>query len=244
MELMCTTLSTVAVVVIALAIRVSHASPGITIGLLQFDSNPGLIEESLPQHIMPDGKEFPPIGLGSFDDKQKNEIQKVNFWLNGIEAGYRLLDTGYEYENEKQLGVAIRTLVGDKKIKREDLIITTKVWSTFHTPDRAVDSLRYELRELGVEYSDLVLVHQPMSAEPPPVKDHTWPRVYFSTYDNGTIKPLYWEKDVGYLQAWRGLEAAYSLGLARYIGLSNFNQHQIEKILAVANIKPAVLQVS
>ena len=192
---------------------------------------------------MPCGLEVPPLGLGSYDDLKKNEQQKVNMWLHGIEAGYRLLDTAYEYENEKHLGLAVHQLLEDKKVTRNQLFITTKVWNTFHSKDRVVDNLRYELRDMGLEYSDLALLHFPVSVQPS-VDDHVRPRTYYTAFDNGTIKPLYWEKDVGYLKAWRGMEAAHSLGLARHIGLANFNQHQVEKVLAMANIKPVVLQVS
>jgi len=67
--------------------------------------------DSLPTHHMPCGLEVPPIGLGSYDDRKKSEQQKLIMWLNGIESGYRLLDTAYEYENEKHLGLAVKQLI-------------------------------------------------------------------------------------------------------------------------------------
>ena len=55
---------------------------------------------------------------------------------------------------------------------------------------------------------------------------------------------MYWEKDRGYLEAYRGLEAAFLLGLIGHIGLSNVNTHQIKKILDIAFIRPVILEVN
>jgi diketogulonate reductase-like aldo/keto reductase len=198
------------------------------------------ITETLPKHIMPCGLEVAPIGLGSYDDRKKNEFQKITQFLNGIEQGYRLIDTAYEYENEKHLGLAIKQLIAQKVITRSDLFVTTKVWNTFHTRERALENVKYELRDLGLDYSDLGLLHFPTSVVPG--KDG-YPREYYTLTANGSVQAPYAKKDYGYVEAWKGLEAAQRLGLVRHLGLANFNIHQIKKILSLAVVKPVVIQV-
>ncbi|CAG2117457.1 unnamed protein product, partial [Medioppia subpectinata] len=124
-------------------------------------------------------------------------------------------------------------------ITRNELIVVTKVWSTFHTRERAFENVKMELQDLQFDYSDFGLIHFPISITP----HESNPREYFTYSANGSIQTPYPQRDVGYLEAWRGLEAAERLGLVKYIGLANFNIHQIKKILSVAVIKPVVVQV-
>jgi len=64
----------------------------------------------------------------------------------------------------------------------------------------------------------------------------------FPRYENGSIIPRLFKKG-GYLDAWKGVEEAKRQGLAKPIGVSNFNQHQLTRVLEIAQFKPVINQV-
>ncbi|XP_048485512.1 aldo-keto reductase AKR2E4 [Plutella xylostella] len=173
-----------------------------------------------------DGHRLPQLGLGTWLGNssqgrikpQGHEVQQAAEWA--IAAGYRHIDTARVYGTEPQVGAAIREAVRRGDVKREDLFVTTKLWNDRHAREAVVPALRESLAALGLDYVDLYLVH--------------WPIGQFA---NGSYDPT------DHLSTWRGMEEARRLGLARSIGLSNFNQSQIEGILAGCEVKPAVLQV-
>jgi aldehyde reductase len=172
-----------------------------------------------------DGHSMPLLGYGSFTIDNRTLIKDV------IMAGYRLIDTAYHYQNEKELGAAIKELIDEGKIKREDLFITTKVWNTFHSRSKVLEGAKLSQRNLGLDYIDLLLIHWPIGlAEGQGMlpKDKNG-NIIFSQVD--------------YVETWAGMEDVYEAGIAKSIGVSNFNHKQIERVLAMAKIKPVINQV-
>jgi len=119
-------------------------------------------------------------------------------------------------------------------VKREDLFLVSKLWNTFHSTDKVLPSLKKTLKDLGTDYVDLYLIHWPMG-----FKESDDGTELFPKDDQDKIA----FSDVDFLDAWKGMEEAYKLGLAKNIGISNFNHEQIERILANGTVKPTVLQV-
>ena len=104
------------------------------------------------------GYEMPVLGLGTWtlDDKQAEEC--VYFALKN---GCRLIDTARYYGNEKGVGRGVRRAIADGLVKREDVFVTSKVMpSSYGEPDAAI---RASLDALGLDYIDLMLIHQPGS---------------------------------------------------------------------------------
>ncbi len=151
-----------------------------------------------------------------------------------INSGYRHIDTAYFYNNEEGIGTALKNLIAQNRIKREDVFITSKVWNNFHSRPLVVEGLKISLKNLGLEYLDLALVHWPTG-----FKEGNDP---FPKFSNGSIIPRTWQKDA-YLETWKGMEDALKLGLTKSIGVSNFNSVQLKRVLDVAEIKPVVNQV-
>lgn len=119
-------------------------------------------------------------------------------------------------------------------LTRDELFITTKVWSNHHTKELALKSVQRSLSNLRLDYLDLVLVHWPMSFQSGDA--------FVPTYPNGTIILGDPAKE-HFIFAYQGLEEAMEKNLTRSIGVSNFNIKQLERLLKVANKKPVVNQV-
>ncbi|CAH1392219.1 unnamed protein product [Nezara viridula] len=167
--------------------------------------------------------EFPIIGLGTWKSKPDEVSQAVK---DAIDIGYRHFDCAYLYENEKEIGTAINDKIKEGAVKREELFITTKLWNTDHKKELVVPALKRSLELLNLEYVDLYLVHWPLA-----LKEGLG---LFPKDENG--KTLF--SDASYTDTWKGMEDCVKLGLAKSIGLSNFNHKQIQKILDIAEIKP------
>jgi diketogulonate reductase-like aldo/keto reductase len=178
-----------------------------------------------------DGNEIPIVGLGT---SRITDSQAYITVKEAINSGYRHFDTAYFYNNEKVIGTALKDLIAQNRIKREDVFITSKVWCNFHSRPLVVEGLKISLKNLGLEYLDLALVHYPTGFKEG--------NDLFPKFRNGSIIPRTWKKDA-YLETWKGMEDALKLGLAKSIGVSNFNSVQLKRVLDVAEIKPVVNQV-
>lgn len=98
------------------------------------------------------GARFPKLGLGTYQLRGKEGQSAVE---TALALGYRQLDTAQKYENEKEVGAAIR----NSRVDRGDVFITTKIWSTNFT--RLVEATEESLRSLKTEQIDLLLLHWP-----------------------------------------------------------------------------------
>lgn len=175
-----------------------------------------------------DGQEIPVFGLGTWKSKPGEVTQAVK---DAIDLGYRHIDCAYIYGNEKEVGEAIKAKIAEGVVKREDLFITSKLWNTFHKPDLVESALKETLNNLGVDYVNLYLIHWPLG--------YKEGGAVFPTDEQGKLV----FSDVDYVDTWKALEAVSRKGLTKSIGLSNFNKRQIERVLEIATIKPANLQI-
>ncbi|XP_044255967.1 aldo-keto reductase family 1 member B1-like [Tribolium madens] len=171
------------------------------------------------------GREIPIVGLGTYKSPPGQVQEAVKA---AISCGYRHIDCAWFYENEAEVGQGIHAKIADGTINREDIFITSKLWNNFHAKNSVVPMLRDSLKKLGLDYVDLYLIHWPMGFKEtaPPLPPDA------SGYS-----------DVDYLETWQGMEECVKLGLAKSIGLSNFNSEQIERVLQKCTIKPVVNQV-
>ncbi|WP_029048641.1 2,5-didehydrogluconate reductase DkgB [Cupriavidus sp. amp6] len=99
-------------------------------------------------------RNIPAFGLGTFRLQGQVVIDSVR---NGLELGYRAIDTAQIYGNEADVGEAIAA----SGVRRDDLFLTTKIWVDNYARDKLVPSLEGSLAKLRTDYVDLTLIHWP-----------------------------------------------------------------------------------
>jgi diketogulonate reductase-like aldo/keto reductase len=161
---------------------------------------------------MNNGLTIPKVGFGTWQAKD-NEAKQSVLWA--LEAGYRHIDTAQGYNNEEEVGEAIK----ESGVKREEIFLTTKLHNKKHGYDNTVEALNDSLNKLDTDYIDLVLIH--------------WPNPkYFR--DN-------WKE--ANAESWKAMEEFVAKGKVKTLGVSNFQPHHLDALLETANIKPAVNQI-
>lgn len=107
---------------------------------------------------------IPAFGLGTFRLQGQAAMDSVT---NGLQLGYRVVDTAQIYGNEAEVGQAI----ADSGVARKDLFITTKIWIDHYAQDKLVPSLRDSLAKLRTDHVDLALIHWPSPGNAVPVAE-------------------------------------------------------------------------
>ncbi|TFE14249.1 aldo/keto reductase [Ligilactobacillus salivarius] len=101
------------------------------------------------------GVKMPQLGFGVFQVPDLKECEQAV--LDAIDSGYRLIDTAAAYHNEEAVGAAIKK----SGVAREELFITSKLWVSDASYERAKKGIETSLNKLGLDYIDLYLLHQP-----------------------------------------------------------------------------------
>ena len=163
------------------------------------------------------GVNIPCIGFGTWQTPD-GEVAYESV-LAALKCGYRHIDTATAYGNEESVGKAINDFLKSGEAKRSDLFITTKLHNKDHGYEATKNAIERSLSLLGLDYLDLYLIH--------------WPNPIFFR-DN-------WAKaNAG---SWKAMEEAYEAGKIRAIGLSNFFERHIDKLMETAKIPPMVNQI-
>lgn len=124
------------------------------------------------------GTKMPVLGFGVFQIPDYEQCKQAV--SEAINTGYRLIDTAAAYFNEAAVGAAIK----ESGVKREDLFIATKLWVQDAGYENAKKAFQVSLDNLGLDYLDLYLIHQPMN-------DYygSW-RALEELYEQGRIKAI------------------------------------------------------
>jgi 2,5-diketo-D-gluconate reductase A len=110
---------------------------------------------AIPTYPMNDGRTIPAIGFGTYQLRGEDGIASI---VSALQAGYRLLDTALNYNNEVEVGEAIRR----SGINRDEIMVTTKLPGRHHGFDETLASLEESRGHLGLDYVDLYLIHWPL----------------------------------------------------------------------------------
>jgi 2,5-diketo-D-gluconate reductase A len=160
----------------------------------------------IPTYDLNDGTTIPAIGFGTYPLRGEAGTSAI---VSALENGYRLIDTAVNYENEFEVGEALRRC----GLPRDEVLVASKIPGRQHAYDDAIASVRESLQRLGVEQTDLHLIH--------------WPN----------------PSQGRYVEAWRALVQLQKDGLVRSIGVSNFTEEHLARIIDDTGVAPAVNQV-
>ena len=172
---------------------------------------------------------IPVAGFGTLIPNQAAAGQAVK---DALAVGFRHIDSAEIYRTEDAVGDALKEAFEASTVKRDELFVTTKLWNNHHRPDRVKPALEASLRRLQLDYLDCYLIHTPFAFQP---GDEPYPK-----NENG--EPIY-DTGVTLPETWQAMERLVDEGLCRAIGLSDITLAKLKEIVAVARIKPAVVQV-
>ncbi len=161
---------------------------------------------TIPTVTLNDGAELPRLGLGTYALTGDEGVDAV---ASALSVGYRLLDSAVNYENEAEVGEAVRR----SGVDREEIFVTTKIPGRDHGYDEALASARGSLERLGLDRIDLYLIH--------------WPNPSVDRY----------------LDTWRAMIRLREEGVVRSIGVSNFTEQMLTRLIDETGVTPAVNQV-
>lgn len=166
-------------------------------------------------YTLSNGIEIPKLGLGTWFIDDQDAAQAVR---DAVSAGYRHIDTAQAYGNERGVGEGVRSC----GLERNAIFVTTKLAAEMKSYEAAARAIDESLQTMGLDYVDLMLIHSPQ------------PWAQFGIEDRFFA---------GNREAWRALEDAYQAGKIRAIGLSNFQQPDIDNLLESSTVAPMVNQL-
>lgn len=169
------------------------------------------------------GTVLPAVGFGTYTMKKGEAAPLV---AEALKLGYRLIDTAQIYENEGDVGIAMR----ESGVPRSELFIETKHWRSSHGFERTLKACNQSLKKLGTSYIDLYVIHWPGAKT-------GWP------LPRGQVSPPDWTPAMRDTGTWRAMEQLYDEGKVRAIGVTNYSLRHLQQLLKTCRIKPMVNQV-
>ncbi|KAM3962490.1 aldo-keto reductase family 1 member A1 [Aphomia sociella] len=178
--------------------------------------------------LLEGGDRMPRIGFGTWQSSDEVLEQAVS---DALTAGYRHFDTARAYENEAALGRALSRWIGGDPTKRKELFVVTKLPPGGQRPDLVLEYFNESMKDLGLEYVDLYLMHTPFAFEHVPGDLHP-------KNPDGSMKV---DLSTDLIAVWKEILKLKDSGRVRHVGVSNVNEEQLKRLCAVE--KPACLQI-
>jgi FkbM family methyltransferase len=157
---------------------------------------------------------FPRIGVGTFEiEGDIKTLVKA-----AVHVGYRLIDTAQVYKNEKEIGAALREIIADGEITRDDVLIQSKIQHA-HSYKETIQVVESALLGTELEYFDNYMIHWPVQYK----HEGVWREENF--------------------EIWRALEKLHFDGKLRYLSVSNFSERHMMSLLKNCVVKPLFNQI-
>ena len=172
---------------------------------------------------------IPAVGFGTLIP---DPVKTAQATASALEAGFRHFDCAERYRNEAAVGDALQDAFRAGKLRRQDLFVTTKLWNTNHRPERVKPAFDASRKRLQVGEIDCYIIHTPFAFRPGDDQDPRDERGHV-IYDSG----------VTLAETWHAMERLVDEGHCKSIGLSDITLDKLREIVAVARIRPAMVQV-
>ncbi|EEH07494.1 NADP-dependent glycerol dehydrogenase [Histoplasma capsulatum G186AR] len=159
--------------------------------------------------------------------------------FEALKAGYRHLDLAHIYRNQREVGEGLKKALKEiPGLRREDIFITSKLWNNYHKPEHVAMSLDICLKELGLQYLDLFLIHWPVAFE---YRSDTelFPLDMTSTNPKKDVQIA---DSVSLVDTWRAM-ISLPQSKVKSVGVSNHTIEHIEALIKATGVVPAVNQV-
>jgi len=168
-----------------------------------------------------DGTLMPQAAMGTFhSDNPDLEAAMEDIIIEAIRLGYRHLDCATAYQNEEVVGRAISKAIESSLVIREELFVLSKLWNKNMKPEEVIPALEQTLKDLGLEYLDMYLVHWP------------WPNYHEPGSAGDAVNAHavpYIHED--FMKVWEKMTELKKSGKVKNIGTSNQTQKTMELLL-------------
>lgn len=179
------------------------------------------------KHLSYQETAIPALGLGTWKSSKGEVYGAVR---EAVNIGYRHIDCAPAYENEEEVGAALKEMISSEHVKREALWITSKLWNNAHIPEDVEPALKKSLADLQLDYLDLYLMHWPVAFRP---------NVFFPRSGADYLSL----DDVPLNETWQALEECVTKGYVKNIGVCNFSIKKLGELLSYATIGPMMNQI-
>lgn len=169
---------------------------------------------------------MPTLGLGTYKSEPNKVGEAVKYAL--LDCGYKHIDGASIYGNESEIGATYQEVF--KKINREEIFITSKLWNTDHATLDVETACRKTLSDLHLDYLNLYLMHWGVAFK-----------------HGGDLQPVVdghvLTEKISVRETWQAMESLVAKGLVKSIGVANFDATMLIDLMTYAKITPATNQI-
>lgn len=186
--------------------------------------------QKVPKIKLYTGDEIPVVGMGTFGSDRFSSEQVSNAVAGAIRTGYRMFDCAACYGNESEIGEVFKSAFDEGVVKREELVILTKVWNDMH--DKVMESCVKSIKDLNCGYIDVFFIHWP------------FPNYHAPGCDGDSRNPDSIPFNVDkFMDTYSQCEELVEKKLIKFIGISNMTIPKLEAVLPLMKIKPVACEM-